>query len=264
MALRKWTKDGIKQLTNREIKAEIMNRLGLDPKSKEDQLYYKRQLNLQYLRAQNYSAQQYLKEPIAPNENWLSTLRREQAGIALTAQQAGIKATPAQNRKQYAARLERGDPKITEAGILNLERQFEGLLTKNTRGYERQYEEFRTREVTTQNLTDPKTGEIIASFDLSNGEAPPVFTTTINTKKETIITLTFKGNIIANYNITAGDTLPQLEEPITVREVRTDQSIQEVKEFLESLADDLHSWQESRMAGNRAVYGSKARRYVGS
>lgn len=235
MALRKWTKDGLRQLTDREIKAEIMNRLGLDPKSKEDQAYYKRQYDLQRLRTVNYSRQQILENPIRANENWLRTLRRQQAGIDLTAQQAGILSTPTQNTRQYAARIERGDPKITEAGILNLERQYEGFLTQNTRGYAGQYEEFRTREVTTQNLVD-QDKQIIATFNLSEGEAPPA-------------------------QLPEGT---QLENPTTERVLRTDQSIQEVKEFLESLADDLHSWQQSRMAGNHAVYGSKSRRYVGS
>lgn len=263
MALRKWTKDGLRTLTDREIKAEIMNRLGLDPKSKQDQAYYKRQYDLQRLRTVNYSNQQSLETPIRANENWLSTLRRQQAGSELTAQQAGILSTTTQNTRQYAARIERGDPKITEAGILNLERQFNGFLTKNTRGYEKQYEEFRTYAITTQNLTDPATGEIIATFDLSNGQAPPEFTS-VTRNGETITTLKFKGEVIGTYNTAAGDVLPTLEKPVTVRELRTDQTIQDVKEYLESLADDLHRWQKSRMVGNRAIYRSKTRRSVGS
>lgn len=239
MALRKWTKDGLRQLTDREIKAEIMNRLGLDPKSKEDQAYYKRQLNLQYLKAQNYSTQQSLEVYVKSNENWLSTLRREQAGIELTAQQAGIKATPAQNRRQYAARIERGDQRITDQGILNLERQFYGLLTKNTLGLEKQYEDFRTMEVTTQNLVD-ENGEIIATYNLSEGEAPPT-------------------------NLPAGAVL---DNPHTERVLRTDQTIQEVKDFLEDLADQLHEYQDARLIGNRALYGrgngSGKRKSVGS
>lgn len=234
MALRKLTKSGTRKLTDREIKAEIMNRLGLDPTSAADQAYYKRQYDLQRLKTVNYSRQQMLETPIRANENWLRTLRNQQAGAPLTAVQAGITATTSQNTQAYARRIERGDQRITDAGILNLERQFNGLLTKNTLGLEKQYEEFRTREETTQNLVN-EDGEIIATYNLTAGESPPA-------------------------KLPDGATL---DTPHTERVVRTDQSIGEVKQFLETLADALHTWQNSRMQGNRAIYGGK-RKSVGS
>lgn len=239
MALRKWTKNGVRQLTDREIKAEIMTRLGLDPHSVADNKTYKRMYDVQRLRTVNYSRQQMLETPIRANENWLQTLRRQQSEAPLTAQQAGILSTSSQNTQAYVRRIERGDQRITDQGILNLERQFNGLLTKNTLGLEKQYEEFRTKEVTTQNLVD-ENGEIIATYNLSEGEAPPA-------------------------NLPAGAVL---DTPLTERVLRTDQSIQEVKEYLETLADALHTWQDSRLQGNRAIYGggggSGKRRSVGS
>lgn len=239
MALRKWTKSSARRLTDREIKAEIMARLGLDPKSAADNETYNKKYDVQRLRTVNYRRQQMLETPIRVNENWLRTLRNQQAGAPLTAQQAGILSTSSQNTKAYARRIERGDQRITDQGILNLERQFNGLLTKNTLGLEKQYEEFRTKEVTTQNLVD-ENGEIIATFNLSEGEAPPA-------------------------ELPAG---AQLDTPHTERVLRTDQSIQEVKEFLETLADALHEYQDARLEGNRALYGrggrNAARKRVGS
>lgn len=234
MALRKWTNTGYKQLTDREIKAEIMRRWGLDPKSAADQKTYKRRYDVYALQTRNYAKLQALEERPRANESLLRTLRRQQAGIALTAEQEGILATTSQNAQQFARRVERGDQKLIDAGILNLERQFDAFLTKNTRGYAKQYEEFRTREVTTVAIVD-EDGQILATYNITEGEAPPA-------------------------NLPDGARI----ETTTTREIRTDQTVEEVKAFLESLADDLHSWQKSRMEGNRAVYNGKNRRSVGS
>lgn len=240
MALRKLTKSGAGRLSDREIKAEIMTRLGLDPHSVADNITYKKKYDVVRLKTVNYSRQQMLETPIRPNENWLRTLRNQQAGAPLTAQQAGILSTSSQNTQAYARRIERGDQRITDQGILNLERQFNGLLTKNTLGLEKQYEEFRTKEVTTQNLVD-ENGEIIATYNLSDGEAPAA-------------------------NLPEGAVL---DTPHTERVLRTDQSIQEVKEFLETLADALHEYQDARLEGNRALYRrggrkDRARKRIGS
>ena len=239
MALRKWTKSGVRQMTDREIKAEIMNRLGLDPNSVADNKTYKRMYDVQRLRTVNYNRQQMLETPIRANENWLQTLRRQQSGAPLTAVQEGILTTSSQNTQAYLSRIERGDQRIADQGILNLERQYNGLLTKNTLGLEKQYEDFRTKEVTTQNLVN-EDGEVIARYNLSEGEAPPA-------------------------NLPDGAVL---DTPHTERVIRTDQTIEEVKEFLKTLADALHTWQNSRMQGNRALYGglggSGKRRSVGS
>lgn len=240
MALRKWTKNGIRTLSDREIKAEIMNRLGLNPHSVADNKTYKRLYDVQRLRTVNYNRQQMLETPIRANENWLRTLRRQQSGEQLTAHQAGILSTSSQNTAAYARRIERGDQSITDQGILNLERQYHGLLTQNTLGLEKQYEEFRTEKVVvTQNLVD-KHGEIIAIYTLSEGEAPP-------------------------------EQLPKgarLEPPFTERIIRKDQSIQDVKGFLESLADQLHAYQDARLGSNRGLYGkgslNKLRKKIGS
>lgn len=225
-------------MSDREIKREIMNRLGLDPNNATDNKTYKRLYDVQRLRTVNYSRQQFLETPIRTNENWLQTLRRQQSEAPLTAQQEGILRTSSQNAAEYAARIERGDQAITQQGILNLELQFQGLLTKNTLGLEKQYDEFRTYERTIQYLTNSD-GNIIAIYELSAGETPPA-------------------------------TLPAgtiLEPPYTQRITRTDQTVQEVKEFLETLADALHTYQDQKLAGNRALYrGSKniQRKRVGS
>ena len=239
MALKRLQNGRVHEMTDREIKRNIMNRLGLDPKSAADQHTYKKQLNLQYLKAKNYSYLQELEKPAPANENWLLTIMREQNGAPLTAQQAAIKATTSQNTQAFIKRIVAESPALTDTAIQNLEAQFDGFLNKNSYGHKERYEEFRTREVQTAFLVD------------DNGE------------------------IVAEYNLTAGEQLPNYipqgltAEIHTRRELRTDQSYSEVKAYLESLADELHKIQDSKIAANGALYGGgkstrAKRRYVGS
>lgn len=235
MALRKWNKSGVRQLTDREIKAEIMKRLGLDPRSAADQHTYKKQLNIEYLRAKAYSIQQGLETPVRPNENWLRRLTREQQDVPLTAEQIGILRTPAISTTRFVERLVRDDPKIEQAAIENLELQFKAFLEKNTYGYEKEYEEFKTREVTQAFLVN-NDGEVVRIYNITEGEIPPAY-------------------------VPIG-----LELEYEVHRESRAVSYAELKAKLEELADDLHKKQEAKMEGNRAVYGygRKAYKRVGS
>lgn len=234
MALRGWTNDGYRQLNKRDIKSEIMRRLGLDPESELDSKQYKKIYDVYALRTKNYSNLLNIEEKIRPNESLLRTLRRQQAGVNLTAEQRGILSTPAQNLKKFKERVDSNSEKLVNFGIENLERQYEGLLTKNTRGYAEQYEKFITEEIVITNLVN-EDGEIIGEYNITKGEIPP----------------------------------PEKELPLgvktitdTIRVPRSDLTIAEVKDFLESLADDLHEWQDKRMSANSSVF--KNRKQIGS
>lgn len=222
-----------RQLTDKEIKAEIMRYWGLDPKNREDQLTYKRRYDVYALRTKNYNKQQNLETPLRANEILLKTLRRQSMDIPLSAEQQNILSTSAQNSRVYAQRVERGDRSIQDQGILNLENTFNEFLTKNTRGYEERYREFRTKEVLIAYVID-NDGQVIASYNLTEGETIPDY--------------------YIEYNV----------ETATERVLRTDQTIQEVKSFLESLADELHTWQKTQLKSNRAILTRAERKRIGS
>lgn len=237
MALKRLQNGRVHEMTDREIKRNIMNRLGLDPKSAADQHTYKKLLNLQYLKAKDYSYLQELEKPVRANENWLLTIMREQNGVPLTAQQAAIKAMTSQNTQAFIKRIAKGSAKLNNIAIQNLEAQFDAFLNRNTHGYKERYEEFRSREIQTAYLVDSE-GEIVAEYDLTAGEQLP------------------------NY-------IPQglTKEYHTRRELRTDQSYAEIKAFLEGLAKELHDYQDSQIAANGALHhGStrQKRKQVGS
>lgn len=231
MALRKWTKNGVSRLTDSQIKAEIMARLGLDSKSAADNKTYKKKYDVQRLRTVNYSHQQMLETPVRINENWLRTLRNQQAGAPLTAHQAGILSTSSQNTLAYLRRIERGDRRIRDAGIINLENQFKDMLDKVT-GYRDSYNNFIEGQRVTQNIVN-KHGEVVQTLDITRGERPP---------KD----LAKRGLL--------------LEDPHIEYVDKDDITIKDAKDFLEGLADDLHEWQDERLESNRAVYGKPSSR----
>lgn len=234
MALREWTRSGYRQLTDREIKKEIMLRLGLDPNSPLDSKKYKKIYDVYALRTKNYSKLVNVQNAIRPNESLLRTLRRQNSNIELTAEQSGILSTPAQNLKQFNKRIATNDKRLINLGIEQLEKIFEGLLTKNTRGYAAQYAEFKTEEIVITDLIN-EDGEIIGEYNITRGEqVPPKLPTGVKA---------------STYNL---------------RIPRSDLTIEEVKSFLESLAYDLHNWQDERMSANSSIINNKRRKEIGS
>lgn len=133
MALRKrLSQNQYRQLTDKEIKKEIMLILGLNPNDREDNRKYKRIYDVYRLRVKNYLNQQNLSSiDIRANESLLRTLRRQINNIELTAEQKNILSTPARNTTSYKNLIQ--SKKIEDIRIKNIENLFYNFIHSGSR-----------------------------------------------------------------------------------------------------------------------------------
>lgn len=220
MAIRKYDPETntYKELTDREIKKEIMKTLGLDPENPDDQKIYRRQYDVLRKRVKNYSSTTGIKTPIRVNELFLRIQQRKLSDKELTAQQQNIINTTSINTGTFSQRAESNPDPIRRQGIANLEREFSGLLNKYTKGRNEYYAWLETP--VKRQYIDIITGEVLKRSQLKG-------------KKKNI-----------DYMV----------ETFTNRDIATPQ---QVKAKLISIADELHSEQNKLLEAyknNKKLY----------
>lgn len=204
----------LEQLSNKEIKAGIFKLLGLDPNNPADQLRYKREYNVFYLRVRNYNALQELEEPKLANETFLRMLEYQARNQELPNYIKQILQTPAQtfttskNVQGFSSRLSTN--RAIKIQVDNEEAIFKRLLDTNP-SLKRRYNEWKygfSGENGWVLYADKTTGELIGS------------------------------SIILSLDPSTYETIYDI-------------TLQEVRDFLTLLADDLHARQEQLKKSGR-------------
>lgn len=148
-----------RQLTDREIKKEIMLNLGLDPSNSIDQREYRRRYDIIRKRVKNYNNLTNTADPVSANEVFLRITRRQNEGEALTAEQQNILATPAINTNVYARRITNNQDEANNQARQAYEKIFANLLNSYRKG-RADYEDFLNQN-TIYRYINKSTGEIL-------------------------------------------------------------------------------------------------------
>lgn len=220
---RKWI-----ELTNSQIKSEIIRNLGLDtiydirdPKQRAElNKEYRRQYDIMRKRVRNYNNLLELEgsTQVSANEVWLRITRRQLQGEELTAQQKAIVSTSSVNTNIFRRRISTNTEFRINTARSILESEYAGLLRDYKYG-KRQYEAWLMEPVNI--YTNITTGEIIY-LDIDDTRHSSL-EQSLQWKLETI----------------------KRENIVTVKEI---------KDKLGEIASQLHAAQARARAKNKATY----------
>lgn len=161
----------LEQLSDKELKNSIFKFLGLDPDNPADQLKYKRDYNVFYLRVRNYNTLINPADPVKANEALFRILEYNAIGKEVPQYLQTILTTPAQSGKAFKARAS-VQPSLNIYAINAVERDFAGLF-RDVPELKERYEKWKYGFNTKNGLdyggwviyVDKQTGEVISKAE---------------------------------------------------------------------------------------------------